>query len=94
MYQLASSPKSRTWLHSRARTSGHLEFLFTQPTRRSDWFLGLVLSRAAVLLGPLVLLLGVYIVFGLAFYRAGSEGPTAAEDMMRRDGFEWTPLAV
>ena len=44
---------------ARARMSGHLEFLFTQPVRRSDWFLGLVLSRAAVLLGPLLVLLAI-----------------------------------
>ena len=50
---------------AKARTSGHLEFLFTQPVRRSDWFLGLVLSRAAVLLGPLVLMLAATAVAGL-----------------------------
>ncbi|MFN2377550.1 MAG: ABC transporter permease, partial [Candidatus Binatia bacterium] len=44
---------------ARARTSGHLELLFTQPVRRSDWFIGLALSRAVVLLGPLLVLLGL-----------------------------------
>ena len=42
---------------AKARTSGHLELLFTLPTQRGDWFLGLVLARLAVLLGPLVVLL-------------------------------------
>jgi ABC-2 type transport system permease protein len=42
---------------ARARTSGHLELLFTQPIQRSDWFAGLVISRIAVLLAPLVALL-------------------------------------
>lgn len=51
---------------ARARTSGHLEFLFTQPVRRSDWFLGLVLSRAAVLLGPLLVLLAITAVVGVS----------------------------
>ena len=50
---------------ARARTSGHLEFLFTQPARRSDWFLGLLLSRAAVLLGPLLVLLAITALAGL-----------------------------
>jgi ABC-2 type transport system permease protein len=50
---------------ARARTSGHLEFLFSQPVRRSDWFLGLVLSRAAVLLGPLLVLLAITALAGL-----------------------------
>jgi ABC-2 type transport system permease protein len=49
---------------ARTRTNGHLEFLFTQPTRRSDWFLGLVISRLAVLLGPLLALLAVTAVAG------------------------------
>lgn len=39
---------------ARTRTNGHLELLFSQPVRRSDWFLALVASRAAVLLGPLL----------------------------------------
>lgn len=28
----------------------------------------------------------------LAFYPAGSEGPEAADDLLRRDGYEWMPL--
>ena len=42
---------------AKARTSGHLELVFTLPTQRSDWFLGLLLARLLVLLGPLVALL-------------------------------------
>ena len=29
---------------------------------------------------------------GLDFYRAGSEGPAAADDLMRQDGHQWRPL--
>lgn len=54
---------------ARARTVGHLEFLFTLPTRRSDWMFALVLSRAAVLLGPLLLLLGGTAVAGMVVDR-------------------------
>lgn len=42
---------------AKARTSGHLELIFTLPTQRGDWFLGLVFARLTVLLGPLVALL-------------------------------------
>ena len=50
---------------AKARTSGHLELLLTQPTSRSDWFVGLVLARLVVLLGPLAALLGVAALGGL-----------------------------
>ena len=50
---------------AKARTSGHLELLFTQPTQRNDWFIGLLLARLAVLLGPLVVLLATTAVVGL-----------------------------
>lgn len=49
---------------AKARTSGHLELLFTQPTARTDWFAGLVLARLLVLLGPLVALLTVTALLG------------------------------
>ncbi len=50
---------------AKARTSGHLELLFTQPTQRNDWFIGLLLARLVVLLGPLVALLATTAVVGL-----------------------------
>lgn len=50
---------------AKARTSGHLELLFTQPAARGDWFVGLLLARLIVLLGPLVALLLTTLLFGL-----------------------------
>ena len=50
---------------AKARTTGHLELLFTQPAQRSDWFIGLVLARLVVLLGPLVALLLTTTIAGL-----------------------------
>ncbi len=47
----------------RARDDGTLELLFSQPLRRSAWFLGVSLTRYAVLVVPLVVLmvgLGLY----------------------------------
>jgi len=41
----------------RARTSGFCELMLTQPVKRSTWFWGLLLSRAVVLIAPLVLVL-------------------------------------
>ena len=46
----------------RARTSGFFEFFLTQPGTRAEWFVGLLTSRIAVLLGPLVVvLLGCFV---------------------------------
>ncbi len=50
---------------AKARTSGHLELIFTQPTQRNDWFVGLVLARLVVLLGPLLALLATTAMAGL-----------------------------
>ena len=47
----------------RARDDGTLELLFSQPLRRSAWFVGVSLTRYAVLVVPLVVLmvgLGLY----------------------------------
>ena len=54
----------------RAKTSGFFELMLTLPTKRSEWFAGLLLSRLLVLIGPLaVLLLGM----GLAAQLLGTE---------------------
>ncbi|MBK9035787.1 MAG: ABC transporter permease subunit [Myxococcales bacterium] len=47
----------------RARDDGSLELLFSQPLRRSAWFIGVSLTRYAVLVVPLVVLM-----VGLAAY--------------------------
>ncbi|MFY0563231.1 ABC transporter permease [Archangium lansingense] len=41
----------------RAKTSGFFELMLTQPARRVEWFMGLLLARVAVLIGPLVLVM-------------------------------------
>src|SRR5512142_1748861 len=38
----------------RARTSGYLELMLTQPARRGDWLAASVLARMVVVVGPLV----------------------------------------
>lgn len=48
----------------RARQSGVFELMLSQPARRADWFYGVVLSRFAVVIGPLVALLGLALVVG------------------------------
>lgn len=50
---------------TRARTTGHLELLLTQPVRRGEWFAGLLLARLVVLLGPLVAMILLTAVVGL-----------------------------
>ncbi len=49
----------------RARTTGHLELVLTQPCYRGEWFAALVLSRLAVLAGPLLGLLLLALPVGL-----------------------------
>lgn len=49
---------------TKARASGHLELLLVAPLRRADWFAGLVFSRAAVLLAPLLGMLAVAALAG------------------------------
>jgi ABC-2 type transport system permease protein len=49
---------------TKARASGHLELLLVAPLRRSDWFAGLVLARAAVLVAPLAAMLAVAALAG------------------------------
>ncbi len=49
---------------NRAREDGTLELLFTQPLRRSAWFIGVSLVRYAALVVPLALLLVGMAVWG------------------------------
>jgi len=51
----------------RARQTGLFELLLVQPCRRGDWFAALVLSRLAVLAGPLVFGLAVTGIVALVF---------------------------
>lgn len=48
----------------RARRSGLLEMALVQPTTRGSWFFGVLASRTAVLLGPLILVFAAALIFG------------------------------
>lgn len=48
----------------RARQSGFFELMLSQPVRRADWFTGVVTSRFAVVVGPLVVLLLATLALG------------------------------
>lgn len=50
----------------RARQSGFFELMLSQPMRRADWFAGVVASRFAVVVGPLLVLLALAPVVGAA----------------------------
>lgn len=50
----------------RARSSGFFELFLAQPVRRGDWLRGAAISRLVVLVAPIVLLLVVAFVFGMA----------------------------
>lgn len=53
----------------RARRSGLLELALVQPTARASWFFGVLASRAAILIGPLLVVFLAASIFG-----AGEEG--------------------
>jgi ABC-2 type transport system permease protein len=59
----------------RARTSGLLEMTLTQPVRRIEWFASVLLSRAAILIGPLVVMFVGAALFGT--FSGGEEGLVA-----------------
>lgn len=62
----------------RARRNGLLEMTLAQPTRREEWFFGVLASRAAVLLGPLFLMfLGAAAVGAFTGAEAGLAAMTA-----------------
>ncbi len=48
----------------RARASGFFELMLTQPCRRSHWFVAVLASRVAIIVGPLALLLLATLVAG------------------------------
>jgi ABC-2 type transport system permease protein len=59
----------------RARRNGLLEMALVQPARREEWFFGVLASRAAVLIGPLVLMfVGAAVVGG---FSGGEDGLAA-----------------
>lgn len=66
----------------RAREDGSLELLMSQPLRRSAWLLGVTVTRFAVLLAPLAILLVAMAVYGQA---RGQAIPW---------GFVWRVLAI
>lgn len=62
----------------RARRNGLLEMTLAQPTRREEWFFGVLASRAAVLLGPLfVMFIGAAVVGRFAGGEDGLASMTA-----------------
>ncbi len=48
----------------RSRSSGFFELFLTQPCRRSDWFVAVLASRLAIIVGPLALLFAATLAAG------------------------------
>jgi ABC-2 type transport system permease protein len=76
----------------RARTSGFFELLLAQPCRRVDWFRAVVASRVAVIVGPLVLLLGVVLV--AAGGRESTLGPLVLRTVLVTLALVWSFVGV
>lgn len=75
----------------RARQSGLFELLLSQPVRRRDWFVSVVLSRFVVVAGPLVLLLLGALVVG-----SGDRdlAPVVARSLLVTVSLAWAFLGV
>jgi ABC-2 type transport system permease protein len=73
----------------RGRAGGAFELLLSQPCRREDWFAGLVLSRLAVLVGPLVALLAAATVAGALGDRDAALAPTVARCLAVAVALAW-----
>jgi ABC-2 type transport system permease protein len=67
----------------RARSSGFFELMLAQPARRGDWLGAAVLSRLAVVVGPLLLLLAAALVVAAA---RGDRDPTLVPMVLRSLG--------
>ena len=77
----------------RARQSGFFELVLSQPVRRRDWFVSVVLSRFVVVAGPLVvLLLGALLVGRLGLVGNGASDPDLTP-MVARSLFVTVSLA-
>ncbi len=62
----------------RARTTGFFELMLAQPARRTEWLLAAMLSRLAVVVGPLVVLLLAALIAS-----AGQDDPGVASMALR-----------
>lgn len=79
----------------RARQSGFFELMLSQPVRRADWFASVVVSRFAVVVGPLVVLLLGALVAG----RFGAHGdamlaPMVARSLLVTVSLSWAFLGI
>ncbi len=78
----------------RARRNGLLELALAQPTRREEWFFGVLASRSAVLLGPLLLMFGGAAAVGA--FTGGEDGLAAitARCMAVSTALAWAFLGI
>jgi ABC-2 type transport system permease protein len=79
----------------RARSSGFFEMMLSQPVRRSDWFSGVVISRFAVVVGPLVALLLLSLVAGmLSGARDASLAPVVFRTLAVTAALAWAFIGI
>lgn len=79
----------------RARQSGFFELMLSQPVRRSDWFRAVVLSRLAVVVGPLAALLAGAVVIGaVSDDGGGSAVPVALRTLAVTAALAWSFLGL
>lgn len=79
----------------RGRQSGFFELMLSQPVRRRDWFVGVVASRFAVVVGPLVLLLLFTLVANLVVGdRDGALAPIVARSLAVTASLAWAFVGI
>jgi ABC-2 type transport system permease protein len=80
---------------ARARTTGHLELLLSQPVRRSEWFASLLTARLVVLLGPLLALIALTGLAGLLLGgRDAALGPMALHALLVSTTLLWAYVGI
>jgi ABC-2 type transport system permease protein len=84
---------SQTVVH--ARSAGFFELMLSQPARRTDWLAAAVLSRLAVVVGPLVVLLLVALIASAASGQHDeSVAPMALRSLAISTSLAWAFLGI
>lgn len=79
----------------RARGTGFFELMLTLPARRGDWLLAAFAARLAVVVGPLVVLLGVALMASaLSGEHDASLAPMALRSLVISTALAWAFLGV
>lgn len=79
----------------RARQSGYFELMLSQPVKRTQWFVAVMASRLAVIVGPLAVVLAIALVAGRALDpRDGDLGPMVLRTVTVTVALAWSFVGI